>query len=50
MVLPKRVKHLVILIPHEAHHGPGEEDESRFIALPFVPQNAVVSPDTGCLV
>jgi plastocyanin len=46
MVLPKSVKHLVILIPDEAHHGPGEEDESRFIAQPFVPQNAVVSPGT----
>jgi plastocyanin len=46
MVLPKSVKHLVILIPDEAHHGPGEEDESRFIAQPFVPQNAVVSTGT----
>jgi plastocyanin len=46
MVLGNNVKHLVILIPNEGHHGPGEEDESRFIAQPFVPQNAVVSPGT----
>src|SRR5687767_10095715 len=41
MVLPNTVKHLVILIPNEGHHGPGEEDEARFIAQPFVPQNTV---------
>ena len=46
MVLPGNVKHLVILIPDEGHHGPGEEDEARFIAQPFVPQSAVVSPGT----
>jgi plastocyanin len=46
MVLPGNVKHLVILIPDEAHHGPGEEDESRFIAQPFVPQNVVINPGT----
>jgi plastocyanin len=46
MILPSNVKHLVILIPDEAHHGPGEEDESRFIVQPFVPQNAVVGPGT----
>jgi hypothetical protein len=27
MILPGNVKHLVILIPNEGHHGPGEEDE-----------------------
>jgi hypothetical protein len=42
MILSNNVKRLVILIPDEGHHGPGEEDESRFIAQPFVPQNAVV--------
>ena len=36
----------MILIPNEGHHGPGEEDESRFIAQPFVPQNVVVGPGT----
>jgi plastocyanin len=46
LVLGDNVKHLVILIPNESHHGPGEEDEARFIAQPFVPQNAVVSPGT----
>jgi hypothetical protein len=46
MVLGNNVKHLAILIPNEGHHGPGEEDESRFIAQPFVPQNVVISPGT----
>jgi plastocyanin len=46
MILPNNVKHLIILIPDEAHHGPGEEDESRFIAQPFVPQDAVVGSGT----
>jgi plastocyanin len=46
MVLPNTVKHLIILIPNEGHHGPGEEDEARFIAQPFVPQNAIVGPGT----
>ena len=32
MVLGSNVKHLVIVIPNEGHHGPGEEDEARFIA------------------
>ena len=46
MILPGNAKHLVILIPNEGHHGPGEEDESRFIAQPFVPQNVVINPGT----
>jgi hypothetical protein len=46
MILPNNVKHLVVLIPNEGHHGPGEEDESRFIAQPFVPQNAIIGPRT----
>jgi plastocyanin len=46
MTLPGNVKHLVIVIPNEGHHGPGEEDESRFIAQPFIPQNAIVGPST----
>ena len=46
MILPGNAKHLVILIPNEGHHGPGEEDESRFIAQPFVPQNAVINTGT----
>jgi plastocyanin len=46
MVLGNNVKHLVIVIPNEGHHGPGEEDEARFIAQPFLPQNAIVGPGT----
>jgi plastocyanin len=46
MIVPSNVKHLVILIPNEGHHGPGEEDESRFIAQPFVPQNVIVDSGT----
>jgi plastocyanin len=46
MIIGDNIKHLVILIPDEGHHGPGEEDEARFIAQPFVPQNAVVTPGT----
>jgi plastocyanin len=46
MVLGSNVKHLVIVIPNEGHHGPGEEDEARFIAQPFLPQNAIVGPGT----
>src|ERR687896_348646 len=46
MVLGNNVKHLVILIPNEGHHGSGEEDESRFISQLFVPQNTAVGPGT----
>lgn len=46
MILPGNAKRLVILIPNEGHHGPGEEDESRFIVQPFVPQNVVINPGT----
>jgi plastocyanin len=46
MILPGNVKHLVIVIPNEGHHGPGEDNEARFIAQPFVPQNVVVTPGT----
>jgi hypothetical protein len=46
MILPNNVRHLVVLIPNEGHHGPGEEDEARFIAQPFVPQNAIIGPRT----
>src|SRR5215208_2572992 len=55
MTLGNNVKHLVIVIPNEGHHGPGEEDEARFIAQPFLPQNAIVGCysrawDSSCLV
>lgn len=46
LTLPPNVKHLVILIPNEGHHGPNEGDESRFIAQPFVPQNAIIGAGT----
>jgi plastocyanin len=46
MILPGNVKHLFIVIPNEGHHGPGEDNEARFIAQPFVPQNVVVTPGT----
>ena len=29
----ENVKNLVILIPNEGHHGPGEDNEARFIDL-----------------
>lgn len=38
--------HIVIdFIRFQAHHGPGEENESRFIDQPLLPENTVVSPD-----
>ena len=40
------MKHLVIVIPNEGHHGPSEDNEASFIAQPFVPQNVVVTPGT----
>lgn len=40
----ENVKNLVILIPHEGHHGPGEDNEARFIDQSFVPEIAIVSP------
>ena len=46
MVLGDNVKHLIILIPDKGHHGPGELDEARFIAQPFLPQNVLVGPGT----
>jgi plastocyanin len=38
---------LFILIPNEGHHGPGEEDESRYLNQPFVPESVTVSPGTN---
>ena len=46
MKLGNNVKHLVIVIPNEGHHGPGEADEARFIDQPFIPQNATVASGT----
>jgi hypothetical protein len=41
------VQNLFILIPNEAHHGPGEEDEARYLNQPFVPESVAVSPGTN---
>jgi plastocyanin len=38
---------LFILIPNEAHHGPGEEDEAGYLNQPFVPESVVVGPGTN---
>ncbi len=46
MTLGNNVKNLVILIPNEGHHGPGEEDEARFLEQSFVPANSVVNTGT----
>ncbi len=46
MVLGNNVKNLAILIPDEGYHGPGEEDEARFLEQQFVPTNAVINPGT----
>ena len=46
MVLGNDIKHLVILIPNEAHESPAMEEEQRHINQPYIPQNAVVSPGT----
>ena len=42
-------KNLVILIPNEGHHGPGEDDEARFIAQSFVPETAAISKGTNVI-
>ena len=48
-ILPSDVKNLVILIPNEGHHGPGEDDEARFIDQSFVPETAVISEGTNVI-
>lgn len=40
-------QNLFILIPNEGHHGPGEEDEARYLNQPFVPESVTVSPGTN---
>jgi plastocyanin len=47
MTLGNNVKNLVILIPDEGHHGPGEADEARFLEQQFVPANAVINVGTN---
>jgi plastocyanin len=46
MVLGNDIKHLVILIPNEAHESPAMEEEQRHINQPYIPQKAVVRPGT----
>ena len=41
------VQNLFILIPNEAHHGPGEEDEARYLNQPFVPESVTINPGTN---
>jgi plastocyanin len=41
------VQSLYILIPNEAHHGPGEADESRYLDQSFVPQSVKIKPGTN---
>jgi plastocyanin len=41
------VQNLFILIPNEAHHGPGEEDEARYLNQPFVPESVAINPGTN---
>lgn len=48
-ILPSNVKNLVVLIPNEGHHGPGEDDEARFIDQSFVPETAVISKGTNVI-
>lgn len=40
-------QNLYILIPNEGHHGPGEEDEARYLNQPFVPESVTISPGTN---
>jgi plastocyanin len=48
-ILLSNVKNLVVLIPNEGHHGPGEDDEARFIDQSFVPETAVISEGTSVI-
>jgi plastocyanin len=49
LALPQNLKHLIILIPNEAHESqnPGDPTaEQRLINQPYIPQNVIVSPGT----
>jgi plastocyanin len=41
------VRNLFILIPNEAHHGPGEADEARYLDQSFVPESVTINPGTN---
>jgi plastocyanin len=45
--LGDNVQSLFILIPNEAHHGPGEADEARYLDQSFVPQSVTINPGTN---
>jgi plastocyanin len=49
MTLGNNIQTLVILIPNEGHHSEGEDNEARFLAQHFVPENAVINPGTTVL-
>jgi plastocyanin len=49
MTLGNNVQTLVILIPNEGHHDEGEDNEARFLAQHFVPENAVINSGTTVL-
>lgn len=46
----ENVKNLVILTPNEGHHGPGEDNEARFIDQSFIPEIVVKSRNQYILV
>jgi plastocyanin len=49
LTLGNNVRNLVILLPNEGHHGPGEGDEARFLDQSFVPDHAVINPGTNVI-
>lgn len=49
LVLPSTMNNVIILIPNEGHHGPGEADEARFLAQSFVPETTVVNKGTNVI-
>src|SRR5215211_6286599 len=49
LTLPQNLKHLIILVPNEAHESQNLGDvssEQRLINQPYIPQNTIVSPGT----
>jgi len=51
--LGPNVKHFFVLIPNEAHHGPGDDDgdddDSRLIDQSFVPSSATIPQGTSVI-
>lgn len=48
-IIPSDVKNLVVLIPNEGHHGPGEDDEARFLDQSFVPESTIINEGTSVI-